>query len=61
MVVVWLWVGGYGVVVIPVVARLSLSYDAFANLGEAVPSGGVSFQGGCFCVEEVDVVRPPRV
>ena len=50
MVDVWLWVGVCGVVVIPMAARLSLSYGGLANLGEAVSSGGASLQGGCFCV-----------
>ena len=57
MVAVWLWVGVCGAVVIPVAARLSLSYGGLANLGEAVSSGGVLL----LCCEEVDVARPPRV
>ena len=50
MVAVWLWISVCGAVVIPVAARLSLSYGGLANLGETVSSGGVSLQGGCFCV-----------
>ena len=60
MVAVWLWVGVCGAVVIPVAARLSLSYGGLANLGEAVSSGGASLQGGCFCVVRRWMWRGPH-
>ena len=60
MVAVWLWVGACGAVVIPVAARLSLSYGGLANLGEAVSSGGASLQGGCFCVARRWMWRGPH-
>ena len=50
MVVVGLWVGVCGAVVISVATSLSLSYGSLTNLGKAVSSGGESLQGGCFCV-----------
>ena len=60
MVAVWLWVGVCGAVVIPVAARLSLSYGGLTDLGEAVSSGGVSLQGGCFCVVRRWMWRGPH-
>ena len=60
MVAVWLWVGVCGAVVIPVAARLFLSYGGLANLGEAVSSDGVSLQGGCFCVARRWMWRGPH-
>ena len=60
MVAVWLWVGVCGAVVIPVAARLSLSYGGLANLGEAVSSGGASLQGSCFYVARSWMWRGPH-
>jgi hypothetical protein len=50
MVVVWLWVGVCVSMVISVSAMLSLNYGGLASVGEEVYNGGVSLQGGCFCV-----------
>ena len=60
MVVVGLWVGICGAVVISVATSLSLSYDSLANLGEAVSSGGASLQGGCLCVVRRWMWRGPH-
>ena len=60
MVAVWLWISVCGAVVIPVAARLSLSYGGLANLGEAVYSCGASLQGGCFYVARRWMWRGPH-
>ena len=60
MIAGWLWVGACGAVVIPVAARLSLSYGGLANLGKAVSSGGASLQGGCFYVARRWMWRGPH-
>jgi hypothetical protein len=45
---------------IPVVAFYSLGHDGTTSLGEAVCSGGVSLQGGCFCVARRWMWRGPH-